>query len=132
MSGTRDREARDLLTRLEAAAFGSWELDEAIAQAIGVKSLGQVTTLVDPFGKSDATITRPSYLLYTTSIDAALMLVPKGCWWATGWCGGKFYGSLIGDGVHKYELAATAPLALCVAALKVRDRQPEGRDDRSA
>lgn len=106
----------DLITRLQAAEGPSRELDTEICEAIGFV-LGQLGH-APPF---------------TTSIDAALTLVPEGWHWAIytekGICGGK--GARVNVGgpertrrgwskdLHEVY-AATPALALCIAALRAR------------
>ncbi len=99
-----------IVERLEAASEGSRELDFAIADVI----LGPV---------------KPPYIRghcekYTTSLDAAMTLVPEGA---------NTYLASEDRHSHSWEWslrdklanrhharAATAPLALCIAALKAR------------
>ena len=59
----------DLIERLEAATEGSRELDAEIDERIWRAKWGR--------GKPKDI----SVLYYTTSIDAALTLVPEGCGW---------------------------------------------------
>jgi len=103
---------KDLIAKLEAATEGSRELDDAINRATGDKHLSY-----DP----------PHY---TTSIDAALTLVPKEFrWWSLSnkdnedeffiitlrepYAGGRYR--------HCAGAHLTVALALCIVALKARD-----------
>lgn len=97
----------ELIARLEAASEGSRELDKSIAITVGTY---QAPDRGDPYG---------SWLRYTSSLDAALTLVPEFCFvktsprGATAGCNGHICATT----------AATAPtpaLALCIAALKAR------------
>lgn len=120
----------DLLTRLEQAEEGSRELDVAV----WVETGGQVANQ-DRLTAEMLRISRFSHAPhYTTSLDAALTLVPEG--WrtrdATNWGGGwdwilwkhpdgkRWTGRVMG--------AAPIPaLALCLAALKARGAETEGK-----
>lgn len=123
----------DLIARLESAEEGSRELDEAIFDHIGRKhGTGLAGYTSAPF--------------YTTSLDAALLLVPEGLTWTAtgydpdgGWSDSVDYRlpyavlagpmeELPGDHMsppepHRdsWEARATTPaLALCAAWLKAR------------
>lgn len=102
----------DLIERLEAATEGSRELDEEIAQAIFPKLkrrhaswyIDDVRTNIEPF---------------STSLDAALTLVPEGLMWDVESRGAAFVGDPKMPS-RMFEMAATPALALCIAALKAR------------
>lgn len=139
---TTDTERLDaLIARLEAATEGSREMDHGIAEAVlaagsEVRLWGQspdeppVKTFRYPNGSEG------SALNYTSSLDAALTLVPEGCWpWLSVYHQGSFgahaklYGPRIVHGVAHLTPANAAgyrnatdlwPLALCIAALKAR------------
>lgn len=109
----------DLIARLEAATEGSRELDGAIYETVtGVRITGprDKEWLVVPF--------------YTTSLDAALTLVPEGLCWGLNTHpedeifnpGGAqaFVSDMLEDGIYAHADAATPALALCIAALKAR------------
>lgn len=136
----------DLIKRLEEAEKGSVELDEAIMahfyrreeRFIGAweddgmdeKNVRRVKNKVwvDPAtDKWVCTHAKP----YTTSLDAALTLVPDGAQWKVGTRDRKAWGILDGDpevywadleiGEFSCDTAAlSAPLALCITALKAR------------
>jgi hypothetical protein len=102
---------QDLIARLEAAMEGSRELDELIDNyVLGGSAAGPRA--------------------YTTSIDAALMLVPEG--WVLAHLGDDASGmegnmkalgaccELDCGRMEKQGMAATRPLACCIAALKAR------------
>ena len=105
-----DNEGAELIARLEAASEGSRELDEAIHSFIG-----------SPHdGRGLVSFPWPSY---TTSLDAALMLVPEG-WVVEDLFIGADKTSCV-DLLFSGKPAAngsanTAPLAVCIAALKAR------------
>lgn len=129
----------DLIERLEAATEGSRELDCEVACALGWKferrgnrkkrwwyepGLDEAESLDSSHRHNSAW---PN-MRWTTSIDAALTLVPEGLLWI-------IFGNH-GDGIvemfpsgsrNDYEktLASTVPLAICIAALKA---QEGGRD----
>ena len=87
----------DLIARLEAAKEGSRELDIAIFRAI-----------------TDKPRIRPPF---STSLDAALTLVPERCPWAVESAGVVELGTVNGP-VEGF--AATPALALCIACLRAR------------
>lgn len=130
----------DLIARLEAASEGSRELDDAIAKSIG----SRIIPLDVAFGRNDGcwvrrvgdqligigshndhgTSSTDFYLpRYTTSIDAALPLVPAGYGYvglqrfSDGWYAqvAQSSTSFRHEGTQK-----PAALALCIAALKAR------------
>lgn len=109
---------KDLIAKLESATEGSRELDALIWQALG----NPVPRRPDwPYHVPAPT--------WTTSIDAALSLVPEGWEWAlefnqnndeTAWVAT----CRMGDPMLFIEPeAATPALALCIAALKAREAQ---------
>lgn len=109
----------ELIEKLEGASEGSTELSWEIAtRVVGLTSheypLWMRTDSFD--GKDGAICPTPPY---TTSIDAALSLVPEGCWWNAG-CEDDFtpVASVFGPGIHLHEFGATPALALCIAALR--------------
>lgn len=130
-----------LIARLESAAEGSRELDFGIAQAIG---LARAHPETDRSEWAEALIDgKWTYLgaegqwkldwwlpLYTTSIDAALTLVPEG--WRVntlaqhenGWACLLYRGEWNepGRAVMASPVLATPALAICAAALKARQR----------
>ena len=114
-----------LIEELERATAGSRWLDAAIGRAVGW--YGKSTDFDPGYGVR----ARPMLPCFTTSIDAALTLVPPEC--ATllalghGAKSSVSIGTLgnaetkwIGDGA-----APTGPLALCIAALKARQAMEE-------
>jgi hypothetical protein len=126
----------DLIKRLEEAREGSRELDLDIALAIDLKASGgqprwdSVRDGVAQDGRGRFTSDALGYVSqiprYTRSVDAALTLVPEGHAWSV-----QFSASTRGeawlyppDNIEDrqfYAAAATAPLALCAAALKARE-----------
>lgn len=105
-----------LIEQLESAAEGSRALDAQIAsQHGGFGGMGYETW--------DAIEADCPH--YTTSLDAALTLVPEGREWSVtylwdGRCGGTC------DGHHADFKGATPALALCIAALKARQAMEGG------
>jgi hypothetical protein len=90
---------KDLIAKLEAAAEGSIELDQAIGAALDLWPI-------------DA---------YTRSLDDALTLVPEGWAWKT-WAV-NVEGEMECGAAVNFERKAHAPtpaLALCIAALRAR------------
>ena len=111
----------DLIARLEAAMEGSRELDKTISKLIGTYS---APDRGDPTG---------TWKSYTTSLDAALTLVPEGWQFGIGTHpadelfnpgGAQAYCTKHGTGGaprgYAHADAHTAPLALCIVALKAR------------
>lgn len=118
-----------LLERLEQAVEGSRELDNAIFLAThpeqGTHSEdGQwwYATHMDEDGGPWAPLPH-----YTTSIDAALSLVPEGCGGALSWeapeIGIKESAALVDyrNGSRFVGRGCTLALALCIAALRARE-----------
>jgi hypothetical protein len=125
-----------MIDKLQDATGGSRELDAEISTLVGIATVAtQYSKLRDPFGKSDemVTVMECNALRYTTSIDAAMTLVPKGCWveikgprrylnipspvpnyWSANIETWNHEGQKMGWG-------ATPALALCIAALKAKD-----------
>ncbi len=93
-----------LIERLNAAPVGGRELDAEIFLQIVLN--GEEAAFPDAAYKA-ALIKAPRY---TTSIDAAVSLVPEGRFWFLGSClGGGFASHL--DNQYPTFVAATAPLA---------------------
>ena len=97
----------DLLAKLESAECGSRELDRSIEA-----------------WRCNGALVQWEFPPYTTSLDAALTLVPEGWWYVI-----RPDSAILGppnacdDCDSKLKDAfdiATAPLALCIAALKAR------------
>ena len=86
---------KDLIARLEAAGKGCRELDLEIAETIGLHLIA---------------------FHYTTSLDAARMLIPKGVEFKIGRDSEDVsYASCGGPRIYE---GATPALALCIATLK--------------
>lgn len=116
-----------LIERLEHAETGSRESDAEIAKAIypklelrgnGQWYIDNIHVRIEP---------------YTTSIDAALTLVPEDMGWHS-WCDDRKATMTVGDvgfdwGPHimpeGYGEADTPALALCIAALKAREQNDD-------
>ena len=129
----------DLIKRLEAAEEGSRELDMHIAIAAGFKERG---VPISEFLDSNRAVTSGELTAYqvvghwgfphyTTSIDAALTLVPEGWHVASlheGTYGGAWFAAIVPNGwltsvrAVQCRTSPSAPaLALCIAALKATD-----------
>lgn len=105
----------DLIDRLEKAAGPDRELDRAIAAAIIQWPTGIDGDAV--MGMQDAEHLTP----YTSSIDAALTLVPEGHDWVVGDVNGQVGGTPYACvGSTKKHFGETAVLSLCIAALRAR------------
>lgn len=104
----------ELIAKLEAAKEGSRELDAEIFEAWSGKSAYH-----DARGFSGATVRKMIQGLpaYTTSIDAALTLVPDGLFYELR---SQYRTACIRKRgrVTDSAKAATIPLALCIAALR--------------
>jgi hypothetical protein len=94
---------QELIKRLEEATEGSAGLDHEIADAVGFPMLARAI----PY--------------YTTSLDAALTLVPEGAIWTISCGDGEPGFAFIDTGgrIEEHD-AATPALALCIAALRAR------------
>ena len=129
---------KDLIAKLEVATDGSRELDAEVACALDPKR--HSPNKIEPGCYSDGKgeirgAVAPDFFyskapLYTTSLDAALTLVPEGCGWIVESDGGasvhrleKAAGGgfpIIGEFGIYGEPASTPALALSIAALKAR------------
>lgn len=122
----------DLIQRLQEAAEGSRELDLEIGEAVAVVRFNPATGRyrTDRLNKETLVHNAPRY---TTSIDAALTLVPEHFRWSVnarqnavdrvdGYLAHVWFGT-----TPSYEStetwAATPALALCIAALKARTQE---------
>ena len=110
----------DLLKRLEEATEGSRELDAEIGETLGIEP-----AWYGPYGYYDAAKDAPrEHEHYTTSLDAALTLVPEGWDWAiVSDDQASVYRRKKSSGGYEEIFdspveAATPALALCVASLK--------------
>ena len=107
----------DLIKRLENAEKGSRELDKAIARALGFRIAA--STGGPMIMRQNDNVASWDLPHYTTSLDAALTLVPEEFDWLVSHVnGGLTIFAQVGPG--KEYFAETAPLALCIAALKAR------------
>ena len=113
-----------LIERLESAPEGSRELDGEIALLLGWKKTIDGfynSRWKDPAGQLQGNIP-PAF---TTSIDAALTLVPEGWRWDIGpWddqIRAEIWNHTEDETKEQYcGFASTPALALCIAALKAR------------
>ena len=106
---------KELIERIEAASEGSRELDEAISAKVAGVRFQSVSTAGGGLRQFGYGLSTPDY---TTSIDAALTLVPESCGWAV-----YEHGSAqVGRNTKQYFGDANTPaLAICAAALKARE-----------
>lgn len=108
----------DLIARLEAATGPSRELDEAISVWLH--------NAANPGGRVVLWVAMPRP--YTSSLDAAVTLVPEGHWWSAGACQRENHATVAPEGVdddRSHEgYGATVALALVIAALKARSATP--------
>lgn len=116
-----------LIERIEAATEGSRELDGRIWCCInGYEFLGWDGAGCRYFAKQSGWISGDYIKEWTTSIDAALTLLPEGWWWLAVVCRRENHasvGSEIGtvEGELIFEtFGATAPIALLAAILRAR------------
>ena len=116
----------DLIARLEAATEGGRELDVALAKRLRqpIKKKPVYKRGHYSGGKPVVLRTEDVASPYTTSLDAALTLVPEGhrlrLWWHhTGVWGCDVFPDG-GGAIHRVLDRATPALALCIAALKAR------------
>ena len=121
---------QELISKLEAASGGSKELDAEIADAVGVASRSRRTAsgkskgrewFVDSHGGVQTWAQDPPP--YTTSLDAALTLVPEGWTGIIPVSGGDdawLWQSGGGAGRGVRVSGTTPALALTIAALKAR------------
>lgn len=135
----------ELIARLEAASEGSRELDALIHAAVvnppvmvdGGSWKGDVPAAYEPMsvvigrlpGKDLAELT--GCPRYTTSLDAAMGLVPEGMEYEISTLyniARAAVGLNVNDGPWRGEsaLPENMPLALCIAALKARNHGNEG------
>jgi len=123
-----------LIERIEAATEGSRELDVAVILALHPEA-----GPYQPHCQGDEPIfwNAPYRKMrcpeISTSIDAALTLLPEGWWWSAGVCRRENHasvGSEIGtvEGELIFEtFGATAPLALLAAILRARQAAQSGQ-----
>lgn len=119
---------QELIAKLEAATEGSRELDAEIAAAVypffaaGAKVAGHPDPGLrqcKPWGRVRASDC-------TTSIDAALTLVPPDCDWLINGRGNYaqvWEAKETGRDGSWGARARTAPLSLCIAALRARQKE---------
>lgn len=119
----------DLIARLGAATEGNEELDEAIHDCVHAKALIGIGAAKTAEGWRHPEYGKIAIQYYSTSIDAALSLIPEEwtAWELRSCQGRKSYVATISRLVklppfpeETYETgdAATPALALCVVALK--------------
>ena len=120
---------KDLIERLESAAIGGRDLDAEIALAIGyvTERDGNLffgnkdhTTLVLECDYYDHGGAAPELPHYTTSLDAAMTLVPDGYGAVSASLNERGASSMRIGHPYVFGNGATPALALCIAALKAR------------
>jgi hypothetical protein len=135
MMSTTDDRLSGLVERLEKATEGSRELDCLIFEA-GHKLLTaerRGTYYGEPTGQYFDLDGNPLPGLapfYTSSLDSAMTLIPKGFNWASDphFEQREFRVYRPYDGITQHHFSAIAPtpaLALCIAALKAKSRSPQ-------
>lgn len=127
-----------LIARLEVAERGNRDLDMDIAKALGFRPIATIrgVQIHNPAQPAGASWDLP---FYTTSIDAALTLLPEG-WWLqhlghnlAGW-GARIETQGISLPASTHLPRSTTPaLAICIPALRARTSVPlspaAGRED---
>lgn len=113
-----------LLAKLEAATGPSRELDEAITRAIGFKLAGYSANVPIWWNPDDKYVGVAPH--YTSSLDAAMTLVPEGSWWwlhhQVAYPTDDGYQAEVWPLIPPYlkSRAPTAALALCIASVRAR------------
>lgn len=115
----KDDSLRDLIERVEAASEGSRELDDEIAFA--VSAMGQKVPCGHTFNRITGHKSGIAARHYTTSIDAAMTLLPEGWWHGYMTSEGGFdahcFEQVVDSAIFR-ATAATPALALCCASLR--------------
>lgn len=119
-----------LIERIEAATEGSRELDGCIYIAVNIPSekvgrIDQIDGCVGWWPKGAPYVSAIEVPRYSTSIDAALMLLPDDYDWIIGNVNGQYGGTpyaCVGSTEQHY--AATPCLALLAAILRARQTEP--------
>lgn len=136
---------KDLIARLEAATEGSRYLDAQIHkyierdQSLFAKFERSAQAPAADFGMPPTVADQTPH--YTTSLDAALTLVPEGWWPGFGWAEydpkvhkqtGRYGwaelvrnvpGRSFPEEIYGYSDSGSPALAICIAALKAREPQ---------
>ena len=115
----------DLIARLEQAEVGSRELDRAVALALGWAIKRWPNGQGEDWRRIDGTLVLNTN--FSTSLDAALTLVPTGWHWTvydTDGLGRGYACAQVEPPEYSYEPisadAVTPALALCIACLRAR------------
>jgi len=105
-----------LISRLEQAEAGSRELDAAVYRLLAGKSTDHWFKFGDQYFSDDTVYS------VTTSIDAAMSLVPEGWNWSIDCIDGKYSAVLnntpIARNAQFSQYLPNPALALCIASLK--------------
>jgi len=127
----------ELIAALEAATGPDRGLDKSIADLVGEVVMpwkADQHAWMTKIGGKWVSVTRPNLRLlstghryiprFTESLDAAVSLVPEGCFWALTMKGVHWPGfdacCEYEDGRMRWYRGATPAIALCIAALKAR------------
>ncbi len=129
---------RELIARLEKATGPDRELDRLIQEARGICTHRKFTRYVyqDDSGFTcndcgEDLYGNRGWPAFTSSIDAAVSLVPEGRDWLVGTHQGAATAVVTrADDEGNWVVAATPVLALCIAALHARLTEMEASDDR--
>lgn len=104
----------DLIAKLESAEGPSRELDAEIGKILHPNP-DDIGDLCSRYGDWPGP--------FTSSLDAALTLVPEGYWWTAGDCRREKHARVapeaVDDDGHE-AFSATVAIALCIAALRAR------------
>ena len=111
-----------LVERIEGAAGPSWELDVAIAEWAAAQRLPLACYGGNPINYDVRLWMERHDWSPSSSLDAAMQLVPEWCFWALNMAGdGSGFDAMCqDDGPVKWTRAATPALALCAASLRAR------------
>lgn len=122
----------ELIARLEKATGPDRELDEAIVKALYPESIVAIYCV----GDEEPTVFHAEPLVrnkrelphFTSSLDAAMTLVPADCEWEAGSAKliDAHWARLVSAAEEYKAKSTTAPLALCIAALKAQKTQSNG------
>ena len=122
----------EVIAELEKASEGSETLDKQIALVLGWTYHPENARRTINWWIDADENERLDFPAWTRSLDAALTLVPEGHGWTAGKTiqGPQAFAEVLlpydrGEQFLTYEVdAATPPIALCIAALRARSRQP--------
>lgn len=119
----------DLIARLTEAKEGSRELDEAIWRAVGLSEADERRCRVWLSMDRRTDLTRDRFIAawapsFSTSLDAALTLVPEGLGWSFSTHERSANGAHLAAYVDgAFGFGATPALCLCIASLRARENK---------